>query len=237
MALRGFAVLFFVTIGLGAPLGARAAPDSGTKGAPASSRASLADSLSGSAKDDYEAGKLLFSDGDYAGAALKFERAHAASKDPRLLWNQAAAEKNLRRYARAEALLRRYLDEGGELSSEAERAEAAALIDAIQDFIAEVRLQVSEPGAEVFVDDVSVGASPLPAPLRLDMGKRQIRVKKPGFRDAVQELELAGARPRARASARSVAGGHERRRHHPRRRQGRRPRPVGGRGALGLAPD
>jgi hypothetical protein len=190
-----------VALWLGVPVGVSAAPKADAE-APSEtsarpSRPPLSDSLQGSAKDDYEAGKLLFADGDYASALLKFERAYAESRDPRLLWNQAAAERNLRRYARVEELVSRYLLEEGERLSDVERAEAEALLDAVKGFIAEVRVDVSQPAAQVFVDDVLVGTSPLSAPLRLDKGKRRLRAKKAGFVGATQELELAGGEARA----------------------------------------
>ncbi|MGH7329836.1 MAG: hypothetical protein ACREJX_15930, partial [Polyangiaceae bacterium] len=50
---------------------------------------SLSDTLTGDAKADYEAGKLLFSDGDYAGAEIKLQGAYDKSQEPRLLWNIA----------------------------------------------------------------------------------------------------------------------------------------------------
>jgi hypothetical protein len=190
---------FILTVALIAPVSASAAPSAKAKGGAASAPASrppLADSLRGTAKDDYEAGKLLFTDGDYAGAALKFERAYATSKDPRLLWNQAAAERNLRRFALVESLVARYLREEGQSLSEADRAEAEALLEAVKRFIAEVKLEVSEPSARVFVDDVLVGETPLSAPLRLDSGKRRLSVKKAGFLVATQTLELTGGEAR-----------------------------------------
>jgi hypothetical protein len=201
MAIRKLGAGLMVTLWLGAPIGASAAPKADAK-APSTtsarpSRPPLADSLQGSAKDDYDAGKVLFADGDYARAVLKFERAYAASHDPRLLWNQAAAERNLRRYARVESLVLRYLREEGDKLSDVERAEAEALLDAVKSFIAEIRVEVSQPAAQVFVDDELVGQSPLSAPLRLDKGKRRLRVSKGGFADATEELELAGGEARA----------------------------------------
>src|SRR5262245_25362694 len=90
--------------------------------------ASLSESLTGMARAEYEAGKILYADGDFAGAALKFQRAYDESKDPRLLWNQAAAEKNLRHYVRVSELVERYVQESGERLSDQDRAEAQALL-------------------------------------------------------------------------------------------------------------
>jgi len=61
----------------------------------APARPSLADTLTGPAKDDYMAGRLLFGDHDYGGALVKFQSAYTQSKDARLLFNMAACEKNL----------------------------------------------------------------------------------------------------------------------------------------------
>jgi len=141
----------------------------------------LAQSLSGAAREAYDDGKLLYADGDFAGASLKFQTAYETSKDPRLLWNMAAAEKNLRHYARAEELLLRYLDTSGSFATDAERQECRALLETLRSLIGSVEVRVSEPGAAVSIDDVAVGTSPLAKPLRLDIGTHVLRVIKPGF--------------------------------------------------------
>src|SRR5262245_19046704 len=97
------------------------APISYAEGAPAHA-APLSEALTGSAKAEYDAGKILYADGDYAGAALKFGSAYDLSKDPRLLWNMAGAEKNHRHYARVEQLVKRYVSESGAAVNEADRA-------------------------------------------------------------------------------------------------------------------
>src|SRR5258708_4144401 len=69
----------------------------------------LSQALTGQAKADFESGKLLAADGDFAGALIKFQSAYDQSKDPRLLWNAAFCQKNLRHYAKVIATLKRYL--------------------------------------------------------------------------------------------------------------------------------
>src|SRR6478736_4874903 len=73
----------------------------------------LAETLTGEAKSAYDSARVLFGDGDFGGALVKFQAAYDKSKDPRLLWNMAACEKNLRHYARTLQLVRRYAAEGG----------------------------------------------------------------------------------------------------------------------------
>jgi hypothetical protein len=143
----------------------------------------LSESLTGAARGEYEAGKLLYNDGDYAGAALKFMRAYDESKDPRLLWNAAAAEKNLRRYVRVAELVGRYMTEAGDRLTAEELAEAKVLLDTVRAFISDVTFKVVPDGATITVDDQPIGVSPLPGPVQIEMGQRRLKVSKPGFQD------------------------------------------------------
>jgi hypothetical protein len=180
-----------------AQVGAQAAPTApaapaATPTDPANPPAPLSDALRGEAKESYEAGKLLYGDGDYAGAELKFQRAYELSHDPRLLWNMLVAEKNLRRYAHVEELIHRYLESGGAALSDSDRADAQALLEAIGPFIASVTLTANQPEARVFVDDAEVGRTPLAKPLRVDMGSRKLRVVKPGFKEFTLTQTFSG---------------------------------------------
>jgi hypothetical protein len=165
--------------------------------APAASNANapkpLSQTLTGDAKAAYDAAKLLVGDGDFAGAAIKFRAAHDTSHDARLLWNIAACEKNQRHYARTIALLREYLDTGGDLLTDADRREARGVLDAIESFTVHLTVVVSEPGADVFVDDERVGTSPLASPVTVDIGQRRVTARKDGFKEVTQQVALGGS--------------------------------------------
>jgi len=165
-----------------------ASPKADAQAAPAS----LSQSLTGVAKAEYEVGKILFQDKDYANALLKFQRTFELSNDPRLLWNIAACEKNLRRYTRMISTLERYSKDKSPLITQQDRDEAAALIATVRALVSTVKLTVNEPGAKVFVDGEEVGVTPLAAPVWVDAGQREIRVSKPGYVDAVRSLQVAG---------------------------------------------
>lgn len=154
--------------------------------------ASLADSLEGSARSDYDAGKILYADGDYAGALIKFQNAFRQKADARLLWNMAACEKNLRRYGSALELIERYERDGNERWTVAHRAEVKGVADMLRTLVSTVHLVVSEPGAAVFIDDRRAGTTPLSRPLYVDLGSRRIRVSKDGFQDQVITQDFAG---------------------------------------------
>jgi hypothetical protein len=153
----------------------------------------LAESLTGPARTEYDLGKILYRDGDYAGAIVKFQRSYELSKDARLLWNIASCEKNLRHYTRVLRLLDRYVNEGGGLLSAEDKQNTLDIVNAIKPFVTTVTIEVNEPGAKVFVDDVEVGVAPLPEPVAVDMGQRKLRVTKPGFVEYAHTQQFAGA--------------------------------------------
>lgn len=154
--------------------------------------APLSESLTGAARTDYESAKVLFGDGDNAGALVKFKSAYEKSKDPRLLWNVAACEKNLRHYSRALKLVRQYASEGGATLTDQDRSEAQELIKVMDPLTAKLKLTVSEPGAEVFIDDEPIGTTPIEAVV-VDIGSRKIRVKKDEFEEYVHEVPVGGS--------------------------------------------
>src|SRR5690606_36786612 len=151
----------------------------------------LADSLVGSAEQDYEAGRIIYADGDYAGVAQKWELTYKSSRDTRLLWDMAAARKAQRKYAEVERLVHRYLEEGTELSPE-DRAEAQQLLATIQAFIADLTLQINEPVAQVTIDGQPVAKSPLGEPLRVDIGQHVVSVSMAGFQPVQLNQQITG---------------------------------------------
>ncbi len=151
----------------------------------------LSTTLTGMAKAEYEGGKILFQDRDYQNALIKFEHAFALSKDVRLLWNIASCEKSLRRYTRVITLLERYQREGGELLTDEDRRDAKEILAIVRGLVSELRVMVSEPGAEVFIDDQKAGDAPL-SPVLVDVGARKIRVQKAGWKAQTQTVQVAG---------------------------------------------
>lgn len=161
-------------------------------GEPSGTLAPLTQVLTGEAREAYDAARLLFSDGDYRGASAKFQRAYELHPDPRLLWNTAACEKEQRNYARASQLIERYLEEGGERLAKQSRENAEQTLRALQGFSSRVSLRGVPDGARILVDGSLVATAPLGAPLRVDLGKRILRVEAPGYKPFLQELSVPG---------------------------------------------
>lgn len=175
-----------------APAAPVAAPEPPPPPAPPPGPPPLSETLTGSAKGDYESGKLLYGDGDYAGSLVKFASAYDASKDPRLLWNMAACEKNLRHYSKSLKLVRQYLKDGDKVLSDQDKKEAEDLIKVMEPFTAKLQINVDEPGSEVTIDDEVLGKSPID-PQVVDIGTRKVRVRKDEFEEVLKEVPVGGA--------------------------------------------
>jgi hypothetical protein len=152
----------------------------------------LSETLTGMAKAEYEAGRILYGDKDFGNAIVKFMKAHELSKDPRLLWNIAVCEKNLRHYSKMLADIQRYRTEAAALLSDDEKAQSVEIIKTVEAFVSRMKLTASEDGAEVFIDDEKVGETPLPGPVIVDVGARKIRLTKKGFKEALVTKEVTG---------------------------------------------
>jgi hypothetical protein len=162
--------------------------------APTATPKALGDTLTGEAKAAYDAGRLLYGDGDFAGAIVKLQAAYDLAQDPRLLWNMAACEKGMRHYAKVVTLVRKYLLSGGDVIAEDDRKEAQELLSAIESFTVGLSIGVNEPDAQVAIDGEAVGTTPLPGPLTVDIGTRLIEVKKPGFVPFSQSVPVGGSK-------------------------------------------
>ncbi len=152
----------------------------------------LAVALTGEGKSAYEAGKLLYTDGDAAGALAKFRKAYDVSHDPRLLWNMAACEKSLRHYARAANLVSQYLKDAADMLTAENVASATETQKALRTFTSDVTLSSVPAGARILVDGEPVATAPLTSPLALDVGQRVVRVEASGYEPWETKVAVAG---------------------------------------------
>lgn len=150
----------------------------------------LTSSLQGQAKEAYDSAKLLAANHDFAGAVSKFQQAYDLAKDPRLLYDVAVCEKNLHHYARMQALLQRYRDEG-QINS-ATRATVDDALSAIRGLVGTVKISSNEADATVALDGQAVGKTPLEHPLSVDLGTHTIRLQKAGFAPVEKSFETSG---------------------------------------------
>lgn len=157
---------------------------------------SVRDLLSADAKKQWDTALALAQRNQWDGARAAFLQAYELSKNPRVLFNVAVSEKNLGHYPQAIDTFRRELDEGkGQLSPD-EEAEINTAIVGLEKYVMTIAIDVSEPGARVFVDDIEVGVSPLKSPVTVAIGSHRVRATKAGSVDAQAYVDGKERAPR-----------------------------------------
>lgn len=100
----------------------------------------------------------------------------------------------LGRHLAAAERLERYLGQDASIATEGRRQAEQALAEARRHF-ASVTVLTDPPGARLSLDGRLLGASPLAAPLVLPRGGYLLRAQLDGYRDAVEQLVVAGGAP------------------------------------------
>ncbi len=157
----------------------------------------LGSSLTGEARRAYDEARSFYAQGEFARALDALDRAHRLSSDPRLLWNIAACERKLGRYARAMRQVERYRSAAATLLSESEKREADDFLSAAAAYVGTVDVASNVDGTEIFVDEELLGTTPLPRPIVVDEGEHRLRFARGGYRTVERgERVPAGARLR-----------------------------------------
>ncbi len=141
----------------------------------------------------YNRGLELYDEQDYNAALIEFRTAYQLSPNYRILYNIGQVCYQLQDYACALKSLESYLFEGGSELAAERRAEVQKDIEKLRARVGKVEIRVNVEGAQVSVDDVPVGTSPLPGPLVVSAGKRRISVVHAGRVPATRTVEVAGA--------------------------------------------
>jgi hypothetical protein len=158
-------------------------------------RAPIRAELGEDARRSWDSAIELFEAQDFQGARVEFMRAWGLSGNPRVLFNVGVCDKNLRRYARAAGVWRQQLETAGDRLSEDELRATQAAVAAVEPFITSLTMRANVEGATLLIDDENAGQTPLLGPVPIDVGRHTLRLRKPGFQDHVQELEIAGGKP------------------------------------------
>lgn len=137
-------------------------------------------------------GVELYDSGDLRAALIEFGRAYELLPTYQVLYNMGQTAAELKDYAVAYDHYRSYLRKGRGKIDDERRKEVGAQIQMLEGYLASIKIRVSEEDAEVSIDGVVVGASPLFQAIRVSAGRRKIVVKKEGFAPFEKTLDLAG---------------------------------------------
>jgi PEGA domain len=145
------------------------------------------------ARAHYDRGLKLFDEGAYDGARVEFQQAYDLQPSFKILYNLGLVHKQLIDYASALTSFERYLAEGGASLDDNRRAEVTREVASLKARVGTLNVTTNVEGAEVSIDDVSIGRTPLAAAVRVNPGNRKISATKSGRVPASRVVQIAGS--------------------------------------------
>ncbi len=143
-------------------------------------------------KTHFQRGVQLFRENDFRSALVEFRRAQEMSKSYKVLYNIGQTEYELQDYAGALRSFQRYLEGGGAEIEASRRAQVEDDLKKLAARVARVDIKSNAPGAEVLVDDLVVGRTPLEEPVLVSIGRRKVTLQKGGAVSPPRFVDLAG---------------------------------------------
>jgi PEGA domain len=128
------------------------------------------------AKKHSQRSRELYEDGDMAGALNELSRSYAIIPNYKLLYNMGQIQAQQLNHAGALKSFQDFLKEGGVEIPEARRLEVQKEIEKLRTRVGQIEIVVNVSGAEISVDEVVVGVSPLAFPVVVNGGKRKVSV-------------------------------------------------------------
>jgi len=134
----------------------------------------------------------LYREGSYEGALAEFRKAYEVSPSYRVLYNIAQTQYVLHDFVGAYKSLMQYMTEGsGEIPAD-RRTQVDEMFAKLGERIAHVQISANVAGANIRIDDVSVGNSPLPEAIPVNVGTRKVSAFKAGSPEAIRMVTVAG---------------------------------------------
>jgi hypothetical protein len=134
----------------------------------------------------------LYREGDFRAALIEFQRAYQLAPSFRILYNIGQANLELLDYPAALRAFERYLADGASEVPQEKRVEVEAQVQKLQNRVARVRVESNADGAEVSVDDLVVGTTPLSQEVLLGIGRHKISIAHPKHGSAQRVVDVGG---------------------------------------------
>jgi len=144
------------------------------------------------ARSHFTRGVELFKEADFRAALIEFQRAYDAAPNYKVLYNLGQTSLELQDYAGALKAFHGYLDGGGGQIPAARRTQVDADLRKLESRVARVDIAVNVEGADIAIDDVIVGRSPLREPVLVGAGRRKIVATKAGLTSVTRVIDVAG---------------------------------------------
>lgn len=145
------------------------------------------------ARERYDNAIKLYEEGAYDAALVELNRAAELRPSYKLYYNIGQVRYAMHDYASAIEAYRQYLDKGGDKIPSARRDQVQKELNELAQRVAKLTVDVDVPGAEILIDDVLAGTSPLAAPLVVNSGIRLVTVRHPDYLPQTRRVTLAGS--------------------------------------------
>ncbi len=144
------------------------------------------------AKQRFDRGFDLYDEGEYPLALIEFSRAYELVPNYKVLYNIGQVCIQLGQYANARRALEGYREKGGDGLPKDRRDAVAKDLEMLERRTAFLLITANVAGAEVLVDDVVVGKTPLEPALLVDAGVHRVAVRLQGYLPRQSSVTLAG---------------------------------------------
>lgn len=143
------------------------------------------------ARRHFQRGVDFFKDSSYDAALAEFERAYEIVPNYRILYNLGQVQVERHDYAAAIAKFRAYLQMGGSDIPPERRSNLSKRLDELALRVGQLSVKAEPTGAEILIDDVTVGTAPL-SPILVNAGVRRVVVRSPGYLSTSRSLTVVG---------------------------------------------
>ena len=144
------------------------------------------------AKKHYARGVQLYNQKADAAARAELERAYALAPNWKVLYNLGLVQLQMNDFASALRSFEQYLAAGGKALGETRQREVVGRVALLREEVATIEVKVNAPDAEVLLDDMVVGTSPLSASLVVNPGHYKLGASRAGHSAESKAVNVAG---------------------------------------------
>ena len=140
----------------------------------------------------FRRGVELFQEEAFRAALVEFERAYALAPDYRVHYNIGQTKLRLQDYLGVVQSYEKYLSSGGAAIPAERRVQVEEALIALRDRVGRIGIRCNRSGADVIVDDISVGKTPLAVTVPVNVGRHRVLVRSSDGANESKVVDVAG---------------------------------------------
>jgi hypothetical protein len=137
----------------------------------------------------FKSGVAFYKERNFAAALVEFKRAHELVPNYVVLYNIGQSARELKDYAGALDAFEKYLAEGG--AKAAHFKDVTTAVEDLRKKVGRIAVVTSARGAEIAVDDVTVGTAPLEKPVVANVGRHKVSLNAAGAVPVQKVVDVA----------------------------------------------